>query len=77
MGECKIGSGLAFLLAGIAIGAGLAILFAPESGRETRKYISRRAADGTNYVTSLGRELRRQVEDVVDRGKDLAARLAP
>jgi gas vesicle protein len=77
MGECKIGSSLAFLLAGMGIGAGLAILFAPKSGRETRKYIARRAEGGKNYVTAVGKELRRQAEDAVDRGKDLAAKLAP
>jgi gas vesicle protein len=77
MGECKIGSSLAFLLAGIGIGAGLALLFAPKSGRETRKYIARRAEDGRDYVTVVGKELRRQAEDVVDKGKGLAAKLAP
>ena len=76
MRECKVGSNVAFLLAGIGIGAGLAILFAPKSGKETRRYIARRAEDGREYVAAMGKELRRQAEDVVERGKDLAAKLA-
>jgi gas vesicle protein len=77
MGERRIGSSLAFLLVGMGIGAGLAILFAPKSGRETRKHIARRAEDGKDYVTAVGKELRRQAEGAVGRGRHLAAKLAP
>jgi gas vesicle protein len=76
MSECKGTSYLAFLLVGVGIGAGLALLFAPQSGKETRKYLARRAEDGREYVTSVGKGIRKQAEDVVERGKDLAARLA-
>ncbi len=76
MRECKVGSNLAFLLAGMGIGAGLTLLFAPKSGREARKYIARRAEDGRDYVTAMGKELRRQAEDLVEKGKDLAGKLA-
>jgi gas vesicle protein len=74
MSECKGTSYLAFLLVGVGIGAGLALLFAPQSGKETRKYLARRAEDGKEYMTSMGREIRKQAEDAVGRGKDLAAR---
>ena len=67
---------LGFLLLGAGIGAGLALLFAPRSGRETRRYLARRAEDGKEYVASAGRELLKQAEDVVGRGKDWASKLA-
>jgi gas vesicle protein len=76
MKECKGGSNLAFLLVGMGIGAGLALLFAPKSGKEVRRYLVRRAEDGRDYVTAVGKELRRQAEDVVEKGKDWAAKLA-
>lgn len=76
MSECRGTSYLAFLLVGVGIGAGLALLFAPQSGKETRKYLARRAEDGKEYMTSVGKEIRKQAEDVVDKGKSLAARLA-
>lgn len=75
MSECKGTSYLAFLLVGVGIGAGLALLFAPQSGKDTRKYLARRAEDGKEYMTSVGKEIRKQAEDVVGKGKDLAARL--
>jgi gas vesicle protein len=75
MRECKVSTNLAFLLAGMGIGAGVAILFAPKSGRETRRYVARRTGDGRNYVAAMGKELRRQAEDIVDKGKDWAAKI--
>ena len=76
MKECKGGSNLAFLLVGMGIGAGLALLFAPKSGKEVRRYLARRAEDGRDYLTAVGKELRRQAEDVGEKGKDWAAKLA-
>jgi gas vesicle protein len=76
MKGCRGVSDLAFLLVGMGIGAGLALLFAPKSGKEVRKYLVRRAEDGRDYLTAAGKELRRQAEDVIERGKDWATKLA-
>jgi gas vesicle protein len=67
---------VAFLCLGVGIGAGLALLFAPKSGKETRKILARRAEDGKDYVTSVGKEIRKQAGEAVGRGKDWATRLA-
>jgi len=76
MKGCRGGSSLAFLLLGMGVGAGLALLFAPKSGKEVRRYLVRRAEDGRDYLTAVGKELRRQAEDVVEMGKEWAAKLA-
>jgi gas vesicle protein len=60
-----------FFLAGLGIGAILALLFAPRSGEETRELIGRKASEGREYVTAKGRELRRDAEELVDKAKDL------
>lgn len=63
-------------LAGMSVGAIAALLFAPKSGKETRELIGRKAEEGSDYVVAKGRELRRQAEDFVDRGRKGAERLA-
>jgi len=67
--------GLGMLSAGVGIGAALGFLYAPQSGRQTRKLISRAAEDGADFVATRSREIRRQAEGVFERGKDLAGRL--
>lgn len=67
---------LGFFLVGAGIGAGLALLWAPKSGKETRRLLARQAEDGREYVSSKGRDLYRQAEDAVGRSKDWASKLA-
>lgn len=67
--------GLGILSAGVGIGTAMGLLYAPQSGRQTRKLISRAAEDGADYVAVRSREIRRQAEDAFDRGKDFAIRL--
>lgn len=67
-------SKVAFFLAGLGIGAILALLFAPKSGKETRDFLTRKAEEGKDYVTTRGEELRQQAGDLVEKGKDLVAK---
>ena len=60
---------LAFFLAGVGVGAVLALLFAPKSGKETREFIARTTSRGREYVSAKSKELRSQAEEVVDQGK--------
>ncbi len=73
MSENNGGSKLAFFLAGMGVGAVLALLYAPKSGKETREYLSQKAEQGRDYIASKSRELREQAGDLVDKGKDLVA----
>ena len=64
------------VIAGAAIGAGLALLFAPRAGAETRRQLhdySRRRMDRMN---SAGARLRAQGQDLVSRGRRAASRLS-
>lgn len=74
MSENNGASKLAFLLAGMGIGAILALLFAPKSGKETRDYLVQKAEEGRDYVTVRGRELRKQAEEAVEKAKDVVAK---
>src|SRR5208283_2559420 len=56
------GSNFGFFLAGLGMGAILALLFAPRSGKETREYIAGKAEEGRDYVKAKTEDLRRQAE---------------
>ena len=64
-------SNAGWFLAGLGIGAVIALLFAPASGDEARDYLGRKADEGREYVTARGREVRRQAEELVEKAKEL------
>ena len=64
-----------WFLAGFSVGAVVALLLAPRSGEETREYIGKKAEESRDYVTAKGKEFRRAAEDLVDKGKDLVAKI--
>lgn len=74
MSEDNGASNLGFFLAGLGIGAVLALLFAPQSGKETRELIAQKASEGKDFVTARSRELREQAEDLVEKGKERLAK---
>ena len=63
-----------WFIAGLGLGALVGILSAPKSGRETRKAIARGVDDGRKYVTSIGRDAREQMSNVVESGKRIIVR---
>lgn len=73
MSEDNGGSKLAFFLAGMGVGAVLALLYAPRSGKETREYLSQKAGEGKDFITAKSREFREQAGDLVEKGKDLVS----
>jgi gas vesicle protein len=74
MSENDGASNLGFFLAGLGIGAVLALLFAPQSGKETRDLIAQKAAEGRDYVTTKTRELREQADGLVEKGRERIAK---
>jgi gas vesicle protein len=67
------GINIGWFLAGLSVGAVAAILYAPKSGRETRKAIATGLDGGREHLASLGRDARQQVSDWVDSGKKIVA----
>jgi gas vesicle protein len=75
--------GVLLLLAGAILGAGVALLAAPQSGRETRKDIARKmkrtrrkvegaAGDFADTFSDMVDAIERKAEELLDQGKDLA-----
>ena len=65
----KSGSDVGALLLGVLIGAGVALLFAPRSGPETRRDIGRRARKAGDAVTGVAEELKESVIDTFEGAK--------
>ena len=63
---------IAWLLIGAAAGAGVALLYAPQSGEETRKFIRRTAGDAKDAVVDKGEEILDAGRDVYRKGVDAA-----
>lgn len=66
----KITSRIAFFVAGVGVGAIVAALYTPRSGKETRRMIAEKAGEGMDYLESRSKELRQQAEVAVDRSKE-------
>ncbi|MGH6960190.1 MAG: YtxH domain-containing protein, partial [Dongiaceae bacterium] len=48
------------------------VLFAPKSGRETRRYIVEKTNEGREYVAEQGRELYSKGRQIYEKGKEMA-----
>lgn len=64
------GSTLAYLIAGLGIGAAMSLLLAPKSGAKTRQWIANRCLDGADTANRSVRRTRRQVKGVIDQGQE-------
>jgi gas vesicle protein len=72
--EATGGSFLLGLLAGVVLGAGVGLLFAPRPGAETRKRMSDSAQRVREQATEGYNRASEKVADLVDRGRDLSDR---
>lgn len=61
---------LAFIVGG-ALGASLALLFAPEGGRQTRTRLRGLATDAKDRSTDLVEDVKDRVEDAIGVGKEI------
>jgi len=64
MSQNNNGDRLLWFFAGAAIGASIALLYAPQSGRDTRRFIQKKTREGTEALAETGR-------DLVDKGREL------
>lgn len=56
-------STIAKVVTGSAIGAGLGVLFAPKSGKETREDIKNATVDGVNYISENANNIANKVKE--------------
>jgi gas vesicle protein len=69
------GSGLLRFVLGVGVGLGLALLFAPQSGEETRRWLMETADDRYRHLRRQGRRVIFETQDLLDRGEEQVARV--
>jgi gas vesicle protein len=61
--------GLSYFMLGLGIGVAVGIVFAPQSGQDTRGLIKSKALESGDYVKRRTEELRETAEELVEKGK--------
>jgi gas vesicle protein len=69
MSDRNGGGGVLWFLAGLGIGAAVGILYAPQSGNETREILMAKGKEGREYMRKRARDARDQAGQWAERGK--------
>jgi gas vesicle protein len=69
--EFDLGGNVAWFLSGAFLGAAVAILYAPKSGKDTRKYLSGKVQQSKDAVNDTGASIVEAGKDMFDRGRQL------
>ena len=72
MASQEYGGKAVWFMAGIAIGATVALLYAPATGEDTRRQLSRKAQRGRDALADSGSDLLDRGREMYDRGRKLA-----
>jgi len=67
-------SRIVWFITGAAMGATIALLYAPHSGKDTRRYITKKARQSTEAVADAGRDLYDKGRRIADEAADLFER---
>lgn len=69
-------SGYLWFLAGAVMGASVALLYAPKTGKDTRGYLNDQADGGRDAIAHSGKDLMDKGKELYDRGRELAEEAA-
>jgi gas vesicle protein len=66
------GSKVVWLMAGVAIGATVALLYAPATGEQTRRTILKRTKDSREAIADSGRDMLERSKEMYEKGRKMA-----
>jgi gas vesicle protein len=70
--EQESGGRVIWFMAGAAIGASIALLFAPMPGQETREYIGKKTREGSQALADSSKEMYDRGRELYERGRKMA-----
>ena len=59
-----------YFLLGLGLGSVISVLLAPQSGDETRRYVSQKAKDASDYAQRKAQEVQERAGTLVEQGKE-------
>lgn len=68
------GNRLPYFFLGLGVGVAVGLLFAPQSGEETRDILKNKADDAKDRLRRRGQEFRESAEDAISRGRETITR---
>ena len=69
-----MGNRLSTFLVGMGMGIGLCAIFTPKTGRQTRKLLKAKAAEGADYASQRSSEVADRAGEIIERGKRVVER---
>jgi gas vesicle protein len=63
---------LVWFLTGAALGAAVALLYAPQSGKDTRRYLNKKAREGREAMGDVSRDALDKGRDLFEKGRKMA-----
>lgn len=63
---------LIWFIAGAAVGAAIALLYAPARGEETRKYIGQKTREGSQAIAESSKDMYERGRELYERGRKMA-----
>jgi gas vesicle protein len=69
--ESQLASNIGWFVVGAVVGLSAAVLLAPQSGKETRQFITDKTQQGRDAVAETGKDVYERSKDIIDKGRQL------
>ena len=73
--ESNLGTAVSFLLIGLGVGAALALLLAPKSGKQMRRDLRRSYEDALDTISEWSDDAKERFDEAVEKGADFTEEL--
>jgi len=72
MASEDVGVSLGWFLVGVAVGGSIALLYAPRSGKDTRRLIAKKTEEGRDALADTGKEVLERGREMYERAREVA-----